>query len=325
VSKRVAVWLTNYNNEKHIAKALESIASQDHDNFRCFIFDNHSTDGAPAVIDWYTSTYPRLFEKVPMPPGLAGIPAMKFAWEFLDTVDADYSITIGGHDYWPQTNHLSTLVGRFEAEYANRPDPIALIYTDVWQVNEEDQVCGRFNNILQQGGNMPLQFVPQWVVSGIDCPPFFGMWDERVRRQVPVRYTCAGWDHLVVTHASVKGLILWEPRTVLRMRAPPPGDGPEGYGRRHFSKAALTTKHQDFINQIEWLTQCVDEACAGQPDLVRLMLTASMFSNYVCLRGYNLGVFPGGVDAFNDDPKVREAMSACIQAGLAVRRLTGRQ
>jgi Glycosyl transferase family 2 len=320
---RVAVWVNNFGNVKHIANTLNSVMRQSHTDWHCYIFDNHSTDGAQDIVARYAREFPALFTAVSMPPGLAGIPAMKFAWDFLNNVDADYSITLGGHDYWPQNDHLEILVSRLDAERA-AGSTVALGYTDTWQVNEEDQVCGRFNNILQQGGNMPLQFVPQWVVSGIDCPPFFGMWDERVRRQIPVRYTCAGWDHLVVTHASVKGLILWEPRTVLRMRAPPPGDGPEGYGRRHFSKAALTTKHQDFINQLEWLTQCVDEACAGQPDLVQLMLTASMFSSYICLRGYNLGVFPGGVDAFNDDPKVREAMAACVQTGLAVRRLTGR-
>jgi hypothetical protein len=327
VTEKVAVWLTNYGNEKHIAKAIDSVMVQKYSDYHLYIFDNHSKDRAPTIIDKYARTFPALITVVQMPLGLAGIPAMKFAWDFLNEKDHAYSITLGGHDYWENGEHLSTLVGRFEAEYANRPDPIALIYTDVWQVNDDDVVVGRFNNILQQGGNMGRPFIPQWVVSGIDCPPFFGMWDERVRKQVPVRHTCAGWDHLVVTHASCKGQILWEPRTVLRMRAPPPGDGAAGYGQRHFSKAALSTKHQDFVNQIEWLLQCVDEACTGlgpSQELYRAMLTTSMFSEYVCLRGYNLAVFPGGPEAFNADPVARQAMGACMQAATHIRQLTGR-
>lgn len=324
MSERVAVWLTNFNNEKHIAKAIESVARQSFTDFRLYIFDNHSTDGAPEIIEKFA----RMFEQVtvvPMPDGLAGIPAMKFAWDFLNEKDHEFSITLGGHDYWQSVDHLQTLVDRFDSERKAHPEPIALIYTDTWQVNGEDQVVGHFNNILQQGGNMSRPFIPQWVVSGIDCPPFFGMWSEAVRKQVPVRHTCAGWDHMVVTHASCKGSILWEPRVALIMRAPPPGDGLDKYAQRHFSKAAQQGKHQDFINQLEWLTTCIDE-CAPQDDnreLYRLMLTTSMFAQYICLRGYNLAVFPGGPEAFNADPEARNAMGACTHAAMAVRRLIG--
>lgn len=324
MSARVAVWINNFGNEKHIANCLNSVMTQKYTDYHCYIFDNHSTDGAPEIVDKYARTCPHLFTVVPMPDGLAGIPAMKFAWDFLNGVDHEFSITLGGHDYWQDNTFLETLVGRYDAERAIRPDPISLIYTDTWQVNEEDQIVGRFNNILQNGGNMGAPFVPQWVVMGIDCPPFFGMWCEAIRKQVPVRHCCAGFDHMVVTHASTKGQILWEPRAVLRMRAP----NPNASYTRHFSKAALTTKHQDFINQIEWLTLCVEEACDDLGEargMYTAMLTASMFSQYVCLRGYNLNVFPGGPEAFNDDPVARQAMGACMAANAAVRRLIGRE
>lgn len=322
---KVAVWVTNYGNEKHIAKCLDSVMRQGYTDFHCYIFDNHSKDGAPEIIAKYARNFPQLFTVVPMPDGLAGIPAMKFAWDFLNEKDHAFSITLGGHDYWREAHHLEVLVRRFEQEYAIRPDPVAIVYCDTMQVNETDDIVGRYNNILQQGGNMGRPFIPQWVVSGIDCPPFFGMWDERIRKQVPVRYTCAGWDHMVVTHASCKGQILWEPRTTLVMRAPPPGDGLDKYGSRHFSKAALEGKHRDFLNQLEWLMTCVDE-CAPEGDqreLYRAMLTTSMFSQYICLRGYNLAVFPGGPEAFNSDPVARDAMGACLAAAGSIRKLVG--
>jgi hypothetical protein len=326
MTAKVAVWLTNYGNAKHIGQALNSVMAQSHVDFHCYIFDNHSRDGAADTCAMYAREFPLIFTKVEMPEGLAGIPAMKFAWDFLNEKTHKYSITIGGHDFWSQPHFLTTLAERLDAEIAAGNTP-ALVYTDTWQVNEDNRLVGRFNNILQQGGNMGRPFIPQWVVSGIDCPPFFGMWNEAVRKQVPVRYCCAGWDHMVVTHASCKGTILWEPRVALHMRAPPPSDGLDKYGSRHFSKAALQTKDKDFINQLEWLTECVDEVCEGlgdNRDLYRSMLTASMFSQYICLRGYNLAVFPGGPEAFNQNPTERLAIGACMQAAEAIRKLTGR-
>jgi len=317
---RIAVWLNNYNNEKHIAKAIESVLAQTYTDFVAFVFDNHSKDGAPAIIRKYADANPGKLVAIPMPSGLAGIPAMKFAWDYLNKLDFDCSITLGGHDYWPQTNHLEILVSRMEHE--RRGQECALVYTDTWQVNEDDEIVGRFNNIMQQGGNMALPFIPQWVVTGIDCPPFFGLWNEKVRKQVPIRHTCAGFDHLVVANAALHGTVMWEPRTVLRMRAPLPGSNMELYGKKHFSPAALQSKDRDFRNQLEWLTAMVDEATRDSPAGHRQLLLASMFATYVCLRGYNLSAFPGALEAFNANPDAQRAIHACLAAAESVRRLT---
>lgn len=317
---KVAIWVNNFGNAKHIAHTLNSIMRQSFTDWKCFIFDNHSTDGAVDIIHKYTSTFPQLFEKVPMPPGLAGIPAMRYAWENLDAlVGYEYSITLGGHDYFQDNDHLQILVERAEHE-TRAGNTIALIYCDTWQVDEEDKVVGRFNNIMQSGGNMPLPLVPQWVVSGIDCPPFFGLWNEKIRRQVPVRHECAGFDHLVVAHAACKGLVLWEPRCVLRMRAPGPGASMENYGKRHLSPATLAAKDKDFIDQLEWVTAMVDEVCKAN-QFSQALLTASMFATYAVLRGYNLSAISGGIEAFNANPAAQKALGACYAANAAVREL----
>ncbi|HXI67300.1 MAG TPA: glycosyltransferase family A protein [Steroidobacteraceae bacterium] len=319
---KVAVWLTNYNNEKHIGKAIESVLRQVNVDFHLYIFDNHSTDGAPNIIAQYAAD-PRVM-RVEILQGLAGIGLMAFAWDYIANLNYDYSITLGGHDIWATPQHLEALVGRAEAE-KQAGQRVALVYCDTFQLNEDDQIIGRFLNHLQQAGNMGRPFVPQWVMSGIDCPPFFGLWNEEVRRQIPVRHQCAGWDHMVVIHASTRGAILYEPQARLAMRAPPPGDGLDKYGKRHFTPAQLQMGTRDFFNQLEWLNVCIDEACSGlgeERDFHRAMLTTSMFSTYLLLRGYNMHVFPGAMEAFNANPLARKAVQQCIEAAEAVRSLT---
>jgi len=217
---KVAVWVTNFGNERHIAKCLDSVLAQTFTDYRLFVFDNHSQDGAPAIIQRYADA--GKLTAVPMPAKLAGIPAVKFGWDYISGVGAEYSIVLGGHDYWPDPNHLERLVANMDANLA-AGNPVALIYSHTAQVNEDGEMVAQFGNFLQHGGNISLPFVPQWIITGIDCTPLFGLWNEKIRRQVPVRHQCAGWDHMVVAHAAIKGAILFDDDTMLVMRAPVPG------------------------------------------------------------------------------------------------------
>jgi hypothetical protein len=193
-----------------------------------------------------------------------------FAWKFLNTKSHEYSITIGGHDIWSNSAFLKVLVERMDTETeARKGDPdIAIVYADTWQVDEVGNVCGRFQNILQVG-QIPRQFIPQYVLTGLDSPPYFGLWNEKVRKRVPIRHECGGFDHFVVMHATLKGMLLYEGRVILVTRRPPPGDGSDKYGQRHFSPANLARGQQDFIDQLEWAVHCIDEALVDAPSASR--------------------------------------------------------
>jgi hypothetical protein len=314
---RVGVWMTHYsaegsNNERALPKAIESVLSQSFTDLELLIFDNHSPGKAPQIIAEAASRDARTI-KIEVPKGIAGIPMAKFAWELMAARGYDYTITIGGHDFWNGPDFLKTLVERMELETEARkgnPD-IAIVYADTLQVDEADIVCGRFQNILQVG-QIPRQFIPQYVLTGLDSPPFFGLWNEKVRRNVPVRYECAGFDHFVVMHATLKGMLLYEGRATLVMRAPPGGDGPDKYGQRHLAKENLARGQQDFIDQLEWAVHCIDEALvdapAEQKATMRMMLTGSMFGTYLILRPHNLFAIPDAYAQFTSNPLVIEAM-----------------
>lgn len=315
---RVAIWLTNYapegsDNERNLPQCLASIFSQTFKDWTLYVFDNHSP--SPTVHRLFAAaaaTNARVVI-VPVPAGLAGIPMANFAWKYLNNTNHAYSITIGGHDIWNGSDFLKTLVERIEVETnARNGDPdIAIVYADTWQVDEAGNVCGRFQNILQVG-QIPRQFIPQYVLTGLDSPPYFGLWNEKVRKRVPIRHECGGFDHFVVMHATLKGMLLYEGKALLVMRRPPPGDGSDKYGQRHFSKENLARGQQDFIDQLEWSVHCIDEALVDVPPqekpTYRMMLTASMMATYLTLRGTNLLQVPGAYQQFTSNPLVIDLM-----------------
>ena len=317
MSSHVACWLSNYNSERYLRRAIESVLGQTHTDLTLYVFDNHSTDSAPQIIQEYASKDTRVV--VPeIPKGLAGIPLMDCAWRYLNKTKQDYTITLGGHDFWNTADFLKTLVDRMDGEIAARAPShtVAICYTDVMQVNMEDEVCGRYQDIMQIG-QIGRPFIPQVVISSVNSPQLFGLWNEKVRRALPIRHLCGGWDHLIVMEAALHGMILFDGRVQLVMRAPPPGDNSDSYGKRHLSPENLKRGQQDFIDQLEWCIHCVNLATDDIPGdgqaTFRMMLTASIIDAYCVLRGSNLMQIPGAYQSFTANPLVIEMMKGAHQ------------
>jgi hypothetical protein len=96
------------------------------------------------------------------------------------------------------------------------------------------------------------------------------------------------------------------------MRCPPPGDGPDKYGKRHFSEENLARGAQDFIDQLEWCIHCTNVATEeippeGRPTF-RMMLTAAIVDAYCVLRGTNLMQIPGAYQQFTGNPLTIDMM-----------------
>lgn len=311
---RVGVWLNNYGNAQHLPGALTSVLKQTFTDFTLYVFDNNSLD--PDVAEIIARFAVRDVRVVPVPIPLAlnrrGIPSMDFAWRWLNNKGHDYTITLGGHDFWADADHLEVLVKRMDAELQMRgPEGVAILYNDTWQVNEAGETIGRFQSIIQPG-QVLRHFLPLVVITTVDSPQLFGLWNEKVRRKVPMRYQCGGWDHLIVMNAALYGSIMYEPGARLVMRCPPPGDCSEKYGQRHFSDENLARGAQDFIDQLEWCVYCTNLATEEIPvegrATFRMMLTAAIVDAYCVLRGTNLMQIPGAYQAFTCNPLTIEMM-----------------
>jgi hypothetical protein len=305
----VAVWLTNYANDDYLEVAIASVLNQSHTDLNLYICDNHSPGSRVADIIW-DAVQDKRARAVTTPKGLAGIPMMKFCWEFLNGTVQDYSITIGGHDAWESPEFLSTLVERISTDTYKTP---AIVYPDVWQIDEKGEIFSRYVDILQTANLNPL-LLPQFVISGVNSPQLFGLWNEEVRRRVPVRYACSGWDHLVVAEASIHGTILFEPRVRLLMRAPPGDDDLTKYGLRHLDPVLRAAGPKDYVQQLAWMLTLIDKVMEPVPPAAkahyRMMLSTAMFCTYNVLRGHNLNICPGAGDGFYALQEVQQIFGA---------------
>lgn len=59
-SPRVTVLMTVYNDERHVAQAIDSVLAQTHRDFELLIVDDGSTDGTAAILARYAAADPRI-------------------------------------------------------------------------------------------------------------------------------------------------------------------------------------------------------------------------------------------------------------------------
>ena len=321
---KVGVWITVRTEEKHLRGALESVLSQSMNDLTLYVSNNWSTDGSLQIIDRFAKEDSRVVIWHP-PEFLAGIPHMKWVWSKLTAeTNHTYTIHLGGHDWWPE-GHLELMVARMDQDLvlmqSARPVPIevALLYSDTMQVNQQREVVGRFMDITQLG-QTPKAMVPHVAITTMNSPQFFGLWNERVRKKIKVRYPTGGWDHLIVAEAALHGQILFEGRTALRMLGPDPDPtGLEGYGKKHFSKERLAAGIADFVDQLRWYSELVRESLdycppEAQPIHYALGIT-SVISLYLALRGQNLLAVPGAMDTFNNNEHVKMILGGAQHIG----------
>jgi glycosyltransferase involved in cell wall biosynthesis len=328
----VGVWLTNYGSEQFLPTAIESVLKQSHRDFILYVADNHSPGVRVAeILVGALNADPRVRILYP-PKGLAGIPFMKWCWEFLSTRDQDYTITLGGHDEWRDPDFLAKLVAKAEllkSEIAqNNGRKVAIVYPDTWQLDFDGKLCSHYGNIMQHAGQCAFALLPQNVIMNVSSPQLFGLWNEEVRRTIPVRHCCSGWDHLIVSEAAMHGMIIFEGSTQLLMRRPPLDDDLTKYGLRHLEPALRSAGPKDYLQQLEWLLYLLDIGLKAVPPEARphysMMLTTSLFCTYNALRGMNLAICPGGAEAFYALEEVRQAFAGAQHIEKQFRALVNR-
>lgn len=317
----VAVAMTTYNDVEFLPRAIESVLSQTFRDFDLYIFDNYSPDPAVAKVLQHYADSDKRVHIVELPQGLAGIGVMSYWWEFLRLLDQKYTITLGGHDCWNQAEFLEILVTRMEETlpaYATVNKTVSLIYPDTWQVNQQDQIVGKYQTFWQFASEIPEHIKALSAIATVNSPQLFGLWNEAVRRQLPMRHKCSGWDHLVVTEAALYGHILYEPQAQLVMRTPKPSDNLELYGKRHLTDEQRAAGPKDFYQQLDWLRASLMRGVEGLPASQRenyaKLVCGAAAGLYMALRGHNLLIVPGAMQEFMKDPHAQRMLSGVYVA-----------
>lgn len=311
------IWCTIYNEERYLRATLDSILAQSYRDWTLVISDNHSTDESWSIIKEYALRDTRItYRKTPR--HMAGIEHMRDVWDRLDR-GQKYTIHIGGHDIW-RPQHLERLTERMKLS----GELVAIVYSDTWVIDEHDNFVGHYKDAIEIG-QLPAIMRPQFMIASVNSPQLFGLWNESVRLATPFRHACSGWDHLIVTEASLRGAILFEHRAQLFLRAPKPGADLKDYGKRHLTADILAQGPADFLRQLDWCIHALDIALEEVPEdarpMYRALLTASMVGTYITLRGVNLHIVPGATDAFNQIPEIRQVFSGLSHVDKQIRQL----
>ena len=157
----VSVGMLAYNQEKYIARALDSILMQEVNfDYEIVIADDCSTDGTRDIIREYQRKYPNVIRPIFNKVNVGG---QNNANIIRTACIGKYRATLEGDDYWVTTNKLQKQVDFLE----NNPDYIA-IGGDFICINDNDAPCafpwGDIKYTYCQGDEYTMEDLQKWLL-----------------------------------------------------------------------------------------------------------------------------------------------------------------
>ena len=126
---KVTVYILNYNYEKYLSKAIESVLSQSYQNIEVLLIDDGSTDNSLKVIEKYTK-YLTIFRQ-------KNIGLTKSIRKAFTMASGEYVVRLDADD-WMHPKCIEMLVQKIEIS-----KNIALVFPDYFEVDETGHVIRR--------------------------------------------------------------------------------------------------------------------------------------------------------------------------------------
>ena len=135
----VSVSMTTYNQEKYIAKAIESVATQICDfRFELVIGEDCSTDNTREIVKKYAELYPDVIRLV---MGDENVGSRQNARNVRAACQGKYLAYCEGDDYWMSPNKLQKQIDLIESD-----DTFKAVYSQVRWVDTDDNELGFSDN-----------------------------------------------------------------------------------------------------------------------------------------------------------------------------------
>ena len=133
--KRLAILLATYNSGQRLRLLLNSLLSQDYQNWKLYIHDDLSTDETIAIIREYSTKFPNKIQIMTDCISKSRGAKNSFLW-LLENVDADYYMFCDHDDIWlPNKINLSiNKIFDLELKYPYLP---ICVYTDLAIVDKD--------------------------------------------------------------------------------------------------------------------------------------------------------------------------------------------
>jgi hypothetical protein len=317
----IVAYMMVFNEERHVEAAIQSVLQQTYRDFQLVVSDNHSTDGSAAAIMRAVGSDPRV--TVVMPPNhMSSMEHYRHLWGHVlpSAGDIEFSIHIGGHDLW-QPDLLEVLVAR-----ADLQKDAAIVYTDACEIDDLERVTHCFEGRLTCEA-VARPFRPLHVLVGLTHNTLmFGLWNERLRRRVPLRLACTGADHLVIAELSLEGSIIHAPGSMVRLRRASNAGNWNTYVEKHLSADLRSNRLLDFVGQLDWVVDIAEKAVLLHPlyerAAMRNMLTSSLLAAYVARYWSHIAMDQDALGTLLGNVNFQEFVSSHAKGLAAYRRLS---
>ncbi|RRQ45334.1 glycosyltransferase family 2 protein [Chryseobacterium sp. SC28] len=123
----VAILLSTYNGARFLKVQIDSLLAQSYKNWDLYIRDDGSTDGTPAIIDYYTSNYTNIHFLKDQSKNKGA--SQSFMW-ILEEVEANYYMFCDQDDFWLPGKIEITLNAMKDLE-SYYPELPLLVHTDL--------------------------------------------------------------------------------------------------------------------------------------------------------------------------------------------------
>lgn len=272
--QRVAFWMPVYNEGKFLARTIETVMAQTHAGVDLFISDNHSTDDSRSIIAQYMARYPNIHLWSP-PEHCTALDHALFMWAKLKSLDHDFFIHMGGHD-WIDPRYVEVLL-----QAKNAHPAAALVCGRGAALDKQDQVLGEYAGKTPRLEGQYKFFNPFSIVTLTSSNvAIHGLMPAAIVRQVEFRYKCPALDVMFIAEVSTHGDVIYVPEALFYQRMS--GTSTAGYLDKHMglSEDDSAAMVRIMNMQFQYLSEVADLACVPIPAQFRAVYKSALMGAY---------------------------------------------
>lgn len=310
MTRKIAVLMCAHNEERFISKSIESVLDQSFTDFDLLISENHSTDSTLDIVNRYISLDNRV--KYLRPDHFCkSMENGRFIVEKANAIDYEVTIQIGAHDLMDRR-----YVDLLYRAYLDNPTASVIAGRGI-EIDVMGNKLRDWPSITQlKGGHVPFRPIATLFTIFYNVASF-GLWPQRVRRDVKIRHDCMCGDHLYLAEASLHGDIIVEPEAVIyTRRTDGVGDVPT-YFKKHISDDLhLSQILVDYEKQFEWVIHICNTAFSNFPVAQKNIIIAGVLGHYFVMYGVpTLSAIDGALEAWLESPSGLEIASRMNSIG----------
>lgn len=214
----VSIGLCVFNGERFLRKSIESLLSQEYENFELIISDNASEDRSREICREYLARDPRIqFSANNINTGCRGN-----GLKVLDLARGKYFMWAGCHDLW-HSRFVSSCV-----EVLEKDPEVVLAYPRTLLVDIDNNTIELMNDRIDTRGLNALERFKKIIWELGYCNMIYGLFRSEILKKLDFsRVPVIGEDNKTLAEISLYGAIAQIPEPLYYRRENLPGETPD--------------------------------------------------------------------------------------------------